>query len=241
MADFVRAPLTVPGSKRRPLRVLAALLSTFLVAACFEPRSPEYVYRYRLTLELEVDGEVRRGSSVVQMRHYKRSRFSIGAPNASAEQVTGQAVAIPLGEQRVLYALLVGFLLDYSGQGEGGREWVGFGPETILGPYYGLKLAWRDGRSPGLAALTRKRDVIPLTTNQLPRLVILDDYTDFYSLRPVDPDDLPEDLRLISATLELTSDPVTETYDEYMPWADETLQLIDPQTGGRYNTVHFRW
>ena len=89
--------------------------------------------------------------------------------------------------------------------------------------------------------MTEKRDVIALAPHQLPRLVILDDYTDFYSLRPVDPENLPDGIRLISATLEVTSDPVTDTYDAFMPWAGEALQLIDPESGVRYNSHHFKW
>ena len=76
--------------------VIAAAVVLYLIAF------PSLTLRYRLTLEAEVDGEPKTGSSVVEVTYSKqiniRSDLSIG--------YRGEAVVLDLGSRGTLFALL---------------------------------------------------------------------------------------------------------------------------------------
>jgi hypothetical protein len=65
---------------------------------------PSLTLRYRLTLEAEVDGEPKVGSSVVEVTYSKQSRFA--GQSDLAVSYRGEAVVLDLGSRGTLFALL---------------------------------------------------------------------------------------------------------------------------------------
>ena len=65
---------------------------------------PTYSYRYRLTLKVEIDGKVRTGFSVIEVRFVGHPEFP-GAGRFSPE-VAGQAVFVDLAERGAIVAVL---------------------------------------------------------------------------------------------------------------------------------------
>lgn len=62
--------------------------------------------RYRLTYEVEIDGEMRAGTGVVQVRI--RERPTSWATSGIGSYVTGEATVVDLGDRRYLFSLLSG-------------------------------------------------------------------------------------------------------------------------------------
>lgn len=178
--------------------------------------------RYRLTLEAEVDGKPKTGSSVIEVTYSKNNdpissgEFSIG--------VRGEAVALDLGSRGTLFALL--------------KE----GTDNRSGPDYIVLRAFNfpGGALPspvtsGLSQVRRlsgKRE-LPLTS--LPLLVRFRDLNDPKSVERVDPRDIGKSFgagaRLVRATLEIvpagiwplswygiTGEPITTGIDERLAW-----------------------
>ena len=176
---------------------------------------PEHVYRYRLTLGVEADGKVYTGSSVVEV-----GLTAPEAPFHMRTRVRGEATAVELGRGRVLVALLEG-VSGSSVPLNDGTRWVEYGPTQILSRNYGIESGWDGPRSPGLVALAEQRGAHALTREQLPYLVGFTDGRDLRSFGVISPSDLSplgEDVRLLSATLEVTDDPVTRGIQRVLPW-----------------------
>lgn len=68
---------------------------------------PSYTHRYRLTLEVEADGEVRTGAGVIEVTWRSQPTFSGNLPPWVGD-VRGQAVPVDLGRHDVLLASLGG-------------------------------------------------------------------------------------------------------------------------------------
>src|SRR5262245_61484699 len=85
------------------LAVLALLAGAAVVG--YRYKYPNYVYRYRLTLNIEVDGKIHSGSSVIEVKW--RSGPVIGDGGPFGGSVKGQAVAVDLGDRGVVVATLI--------------------------------------------------------------------------------------------------------------------------------------
>ncbi|MBR1209885.1 hypothetical protein [Bradyrhizobium sp. JYMT SZCCT0180] len=66
---------------------------------------PSVTVRYRLTLEVELNGERKTGSSVSEVSYRKNPQF-LGASANMVAEVRGEAVWVDLGERDALFALL---------------------------------------------------------------------------------------------------------------------------------------
>ena len=66
---------------------------------------PTYSYRYRMTVEVTVDGVVHSGSSVIEVHLVRQPQILSGVPRV-ASKMTGEAAFVDLGNGRNVIALL---------------------------------------------------------------------------------------------------------------------------------------
>ncbi len=161
---------------------------------------------YKLTYEVDVRGEVRTGSGVVEIRTEDTSRLPILGRGFGAF-ATGEAVVIDLGDGRYLFSLL-----DKAAA-------LPFGPfiDYFRGDNTGVDV---------VRALKSEKPSAELAADQLPLLVAFSDLDDPKSVRKVDPKNLAAifgpGVRLRNVTLEITEEPVTrgavESVLEWMTW-----------------------
>ncbi|AMN44068.1 hypothetical protein [Rhodoplanes sp. Z2-YC6860] len=159
-------------------RVIRAIATTVaaaivIVAASVVWRSvesPTYVHRFRLTIEAVVDGEVHRGSGVIEVR---TTDYDVKMPGAKgiSTRVLGDAVFVNLGKGRnVLAALGTGPHASVEGIAELTRS-------AFMPIHPGL--TYRD--VPNLAGAA------PLTEQQVPTLVGFTDLNDPKTARVIAP------------------------------------------------------
>jgi hypothetical protein len=68
---------------------------------------PSYTHRYRLTMEVEADGQTRTGSGVVEVTWQRQPKI-LPQVLEWTESVRGQAVPVDLGRHGLLLAMLAG-------------------------------------------------------------------------------------------------------------------------------------
>ncbi len=210
------------------MRIVVTALALLLLAAvgACQLIYPSYTHRYRLTLEVESDGQVRTGLGVVEVKWHRQPEFGLAPPWRS--EVRGQAVLVDLGRHGALLATLVGpwpeDLRGVAADFLAMRAFAGVAPD--LPPL-------RDARSQGyplerrtLAALGRlvgRR--VPLAAHAMPQLVWIPDPGTPSSARPVPPTDLAgviaPDVRLRDAWIEITRNRVTTGLFAHLPWLAE--------------------
>jgi hypothetical protein len=200
----------------RVLPIIAAVLAVAGLAptGC---GGETYPFRYKLALELEVDGAIKRAFNVVATTEYTVS-FPQSAVRGST---TGESLYLDLGSgRRPLVALLTrrrGSAVETYG-------------EDILEQVYGGKYSWHDGRNPGLEALIKNRGTKAITIKQLPELVTFADPADPKTVLAVDPNDLTATLgpgvKWHSMTIEITDEPVTTGLELKLPWIDKMASTM---------------
>src|SRR5437879_4487861 len=84
------------------LGIIAVLLG--LAAVAYGVAYPSLTLRYRLTLEAEVDGTARTGSSVIEVTYAKQPEFASGRDLIISYK--GEAAVLDLGARGTLFALL---------------------------------------------------------------------------------------------------------------------------------------
>jgi hypothetical protein len=166
-----------------------------------------YIHRYRLTLTLDVNGSMHSGSSVVEVTWIQQPQnLPIPVPRF-APNVRGEATVVDLGDGRVVVALL--------GQATG--QYLPTPPEWLVMRAFGL--ADIDASIPLIARLAGVR---PLEGKDIPALVIFADRAkpeSAFAVTPSGPQrELTSGVRLLAATIEITSNPVTNQISEQLPW-----------------------
>lgn len=176
--------------------------------------------RYRLTYDVEVDGQVRSGSGVVEV----------------GSQVTGEAIVIELGEGRYLFSLLAGRLVQFNSWSTHATS-----PDKLLW------LAFDCGNTWGSELYRCLNSTMPSTELPfmlLPALATFEDINDPASLRLVDPEDLAAyfgpGISLKRVTIEITNDPVTNNQiGNYLDWLENWSGSVN--TGERtIRRFHFK-
>jgi hypothetical protein len=184
---------------------------------------PSYTHRYRLTLEVEADGQVRTGSGVVEVTWLRQPEFG-QAPSWRSE-VRGQAVMVDLERHGALLAALVGprpeDLRGDAADFLALRAFAGSTPD--LPPVRDARVQGYRLERDTLAALGRLAGRrAPLAVHAMPQLVWLPDPGNPSSARPVPPADLAgvigADFRLCGAWIEITRDRVTTGLFAQLPW-----------------------
>jgi len=90
-----------------PLLLVGFVALSFSYPSLIHLRSPHYTHHYRLTLEVEADGEVHTGSGVIAVVwRYGGTWETPDEYGAWHETVRGQAVAVDLGRRGLLIARL---------------------------------------------------------------------------------------------------------------------------------------
>lgn len=167
---------------------------------------PDYSYRYRLTLAIEMDGEVHTGSSVIEVTW--NGQYPIPDVGSYRPSLRGQAALVDLGKYGTLSTSLIA--PSYLG-----REGV---DATFLVPRaFGVQ---SDNQLlPHLSKLVGKRDLQP---DNMPRLIWFSNLADPTTARVVELGDLRRligvDVRLATAIVENTRDPIMLDIDKRLPW-----------------------
>jgi hypothetical protein len=193
----------------RALGIVAACIVVLIggAIAWWKVSYPTYTYRYRMTVEVIVDGAVRSGSSVREVRIDKQPQFGSAPPQVS--RVRGEAVFIDLGDGRNLIALLA--------SGPTAKD-VNYS-YNVVPAAFGLTFDDRD-----LAKLSSLRGVRPLS--RWPTFVTLADPNDPKTARVVT-DDFEQvfgpGVHPRSVVVEPTDAPITWRIEEKMP---ETIRRL---------------
>jgi hypothetical protein len=186
---------------------VAVVLAVAYVA--FKLKYPDYTYRYRLQLSIEVDGKIHTGSSVIEVVWNGGPNLEFGGVYSAGGKVRGQAPIIDLGDRGVVVASLIS---DDRGGPAAGTEALALGARA-----FGSDSSVKE--LPGLVQLTGRRDLQP---NNWPRLLWLPG-------KPRPPraiafvhDDLARQVggqaRFVEAFVEMTDDPVIIDIDKRLPW-----------------------
>jgi hypothetical protein len=173
--------------------------------ALYKLSYPTYSCRYRMTVNVEVDGQLRSGSSVVEFAVVKQMQF-LPTVNPKRFEAEGEAVYVDLGSQRRLIALL------RSGEfAENGHF-----PLSVVPVHFKLNT---DRQWASLSSLQGKWE---LPEKYLPTLVTVSDPNDSATLRVVRPDQIPQvfgpNVRWRSIVIEMTRDPVTRGLEARLPF-----------------------
>lgn len=207
-------------------------LCALLVAGC--DRSP--IVRYRMTIEVEADGQVHTGSSVWEFG------LSKGFPQAYAAHFRGEAVAVDLPGRGTLFGLLVGRGKDGIPQ-NGAMEML---PENVYrrtGDTVAVEKRTANDRFETLRYLRQLKgkevalDCGATLPVECPYLVRFRDIRDPKSVEAVDPANLAasfgEGMKLRRITIQITDDPVTTGIEKRLGWLGTSVQgYLDGQFAG---------
>ena len=223
------------------LGIIAALAVAAVVG--FMTAYPSVTKRYRLTIEAEVDGQPKIGSSVVEVTWRKQPK--IGDWSSLIYGSRGEAVVVDLGTRGTMFALL-----------KAGDD-IRSAPETIILRAFGFPGGIFQGsnyNSPYEALrdferLSGKREM-PLTS--LPMLVRFRDPDDPKTVEQVDPLNIARNFgagtKLVRATLEIapagiwpfnrygmSGEPITTGIEKRLSWLPSYYNL--KFDGQRYETA----
>jgi len=178
---------------KKPTVIIVTILAVFLVGVTVLLIADWYnsdSVRYRLTYDVEIDGQIRSGSGVIEV----------------GSRVTGEAVVVDLGGGRYLFSLLAGRLVQFNSSASHRTS-----PDKLLLLAFDCGLSWG---SELYRCLNRTMPSTELPFRVLPVLATLDDINDPTSLRLVNPEDLAAHFgpqtSLKRVTIEITNDPITE-------------------------------
>jgi hypothetical protein len=173
--------------------------------------------KYRLTLQVEVDGVVHEGSSVIETEwtHYPKWLQMMTSP--WRVEVHGEAVVVDLGSRGLLFALLTGPARYDHGHH---LRVDPTDPAAILSNFH---FTGREGIThESLDGLSRRRDVIDVPFSDLPELVRFGDIRNPGSMDQVNPDELDvkfgPGVKLVRATLAITNAPISSGIETRLTW-----------------------
>lgn len=166
---------------------------------------PTYTYRYRMTVEVDVRGETKSGSSVIEVSLSKQPAFLPEVPSV-ATTVRGEAVFVDLGDGRNVIALLA--------SGPHGTD-VNY-PQHVVPLHF--KLSYADRELVKFPQLQGRWDL----ERARPTLVSFTDLNDPMTARVVEPDEFEQvfgpGVRFKRAFIEMTGDAVTRGIERRLPW-----------------------
>ena len=178
------------------------------VFALYKLSYPTYAYRYRMTVNVEIDGQMRSGSSVIEVRVSKQLAF-LPTVNRLAYAGEGEAVYVDLGVHGSMVALLA------SGTYANDAEYPLYLVHRL---HFNLDIF--DDRK--LASLPSLRGKWELPSNELPTLVTFSDPNNSASLRGIRPEQLEQtfgpNVHWRGVVIEMTTDPVTRGLEARLPF-----------------------
>jgi hypothetical protein len=187
-------------------------LAVLVLVASYRIAYPTYTYRYRMTINVAVGGEVRSGSSVIEVSVGKHPKIFPDEAVLS-ESVRGEAVFVDLGDNRNVIGLLT------AGQYAEIPDY----PSLIVPRVFNLN-TFTDS---GLAQLPLLRGVRHLAKKDWPTLVTVPDPAESKGVTAVEPSQFSQvfgaRVAISDVTIELTTDPVTSNIGRRLPWVDAGL------------------
>lgn len=228
------------SAQRRSYRlVLFALMSlgilTAISGAVYAHYSQHTVIKYRLTLEVTVDGAVHSGSSVIETRWFNQSALKGLTQGAAwAVQLNGQAVVVDLGQRGTLFALLTGPAIDVPGHR--GSKFYPDAPERILLSQFAGRDVDSSYATPDiLQTISMHRNVAEVSPSNLPMLVRFRNLDDPTTIEWVDPQNLSATfgpgVRLRGASIVISDDYVTTGIANKLAW-------LRPLKSGRWSSKY---
>lgn len=232
----------------RTLRIIGVCIVVSIggAVAWWNIRYPTYTYRYRMTVEVLVDGAVRSGSSVIEVSVRRQPKFGSAPPQTS--HVHGEAVFVDLGGGRNVVALLA------AGPEAKNVDY----PYNVVPAVYGLTFNDQD-----LAKLSSLRGQRPV--HLFPTFVTFADLNDSKSARVVPHYEFDQvfgpGVRIERAFVEvvpagvwpfrslgwpsaLAGEPVTRGIEQKLPWWRGLFPWLKPIGGGTYVDTRqeaFKW
>jgi hypothetical protein len=166
---------------------------------------PTYAYRYRMTVEVMVDGAVHSGSSVIEVKIQTQPNL-LSNPTI-VPHVVGEATRVDLGDGRNVFALLLG-----------GRdaENVNYSYQIIPRLFH---VSYENNDLPKLASLRGSRE---LTGDNIPTLVTFADLNDLKTARLVGPNEFESvfghGVHFKRMWIEMTEEAPTQKIQKILPW-----------------------
>ncbi|WP_156137610.1 hypothetical protein [Methyloceanibacter caenitepidi] len=177
--------------------LIAAAAAVFWIG--YSIAFPWHVYRYKLTVDLDVDGETISKSEIYEVRNAKtplKRFFTLGSPTAGQEhEVFGEAIDFDIGGRHLLITM------------KGGSDLQGpFGSLLLAQRMLGINVWW----SPELRRAMEQGIKKAVPIDALPIMVTFDDPSEPNSLSIVDRDQLSAEfgrsVSIKSASLQMTTD-----------------------------------
>jgi hypothetical protein len=212
-----RTPQDHPEYKDAVMRkfVIVVLILVAIPVVLFQLAFPSISYRYRLTVAVEVDGQIHAGSTVIGLSHQFSPKI---LPDAStySESVSGQAALIDLGTRGVLVVALGGpdYRCDVQAGHLLGRAYE---PAATRRPCeVGYPRTLENER-----ALARMKGSIDLTPDNMPAFIWFSNKADPATAHFVKPQAfasvIGDSTRLVSAKVQITHDPIVIDIDKKLP------------------------
>lgn len=189
---------------------------------------PTYHVRYRLSLDVEVDGKVQTSSGVVEIEYPITSDHRFGEGRKFGGYLHGNAITIDLGARGLIFVVnmfSVALVVEPNGERELKRPHSTFLTDLPL-EAYGLP---RDGLPSRMSIVVQQLEQetgsIDIPLDRLPMLVRFRNIEDQMSIEEIEPDEFAATfgpgVKLLRARLELTRDPITLTPSVWPRWLAE--------------------
>ena len=170
---------------------------------------PTYSYRYRLTVNIEDDGKVHSGSSVIEVTWY--AHFLPELVSFSPE-LRGEAALVDLGSHGVVVATLL------NGESMGPARDGAWGAIGLVPRAFGFGTSLTEL----VAALPKLRGRRDLAANNMPRFLWFSNPQDPTTAQKTLIQDFPavlgSSVRFAGASVEITDDPLLIDIRDKLPW-----------------------
>jgi hypothetical protein len=200
-----------------------ALAVVVAAVVLYKVRYPTYTYRYRMTVNVEVDGQLRSGSSVIEVRVSKQPVF-LPEVNPLEYSERGEAIFLDLGAGRNVVALLAaGAFAEKAAY-----------PAFLVQSHFKLNLF--DDRQ--LASLPTLRGKWELGSDNLPTLVTFSNSRDSETLKLLQPNQFEQTfgsgVHFRGVVIEMTTDAVTHNIELQIPWVTKLTPGLVYQSPGKF-------
>jgi hypothetical protein len=203
--------------------VVVLLLGAGALVAGYWYKYPNYTYRYRLTVNIEVDGKLHSGTSVIEVTWHGGPEF--GDVGSYSPTIRGQAPVVDLEARGVVVATLIA------------EDWGWHNSNAGYGALWLVPRAFGDEKGGDHAMHPTLRGKRELAFDNLPRFLWLSNPQDPTTAKTLLVDDIPSvfgpTARLAGAFVEITSDPLVIDIRQKLPWI-KTLEERPPGEGVLY-------
>ena len=184
------------------------VLGIGVLVAGYWYKYPNYTCRYRLTVDIEVDGKLHSGSSVIEVTWHGQPDIGPGGPYHPT--IRGQAALVDLGDRGVVVATLIA------------EDWGWHNNNAGWGALWLVPRAFGDEKGGDHAMLPTLRGKRKLAFDNLPRFLWFTNPQVPTSAKTLLVDDIPRlfgpSARFADAFVEITSDPLVIDIRQKLPW-----------------------